>query len=100
MVHFISNKIDPWAIPQVFEITAYKEGLKALKGMQQNWTAIYLDVYEPITTPCFHACCCNISKDIKSLFYHSFLKVQIHQVNNNLYSKSRDINPHSDYKIF
>ena len=42
-------------------------GLKVLKGMQQNRTAIYLGVGEPITRRCFQACCVNKSKDIKSL---------------------------------
>ena len=60
----------PWVSQsQVFEIInlqAAREELNILKGMQQNQTAIYLGVGEPITTRCFHACCGNKSKDIKS----------------------------------
>ena len=58
---------DRFQVPQVFKITACREGLEVLKGMQQNRTAIYLGVDEPITTPYFHTCCGNKSKDIKLL---------------------------------
>ena len=49
------------------KITACKRGTKGPERYATNLTAIYLDVGEPFTIPCFNTCYGNKSEDNKSL---------------------------------
>ena len=54
-------------VSQVFEITACNGGTEGPERHATKSDYHLSGVGEPVTTPCFHACCVNKSKDIKSL---------------------------------